>query len=165
MNRSFSKIRHIQEANKRIEKRFLTENKTKEEKKPEEPKQTQTLQSKVNAIVDKLSDSEKEELKTTLDKLGIEPDSSLKQVVQIVNDSTPQEKGEMDEEEKSTKEKVADTLAGLGSALAASHLVPIIPVAIGQAADIGFGGGLAVSLGTSLILLSLAKALGHKSKD
>ena len=164
MNRSFSKIRHIQEANERIEKRFLNENKTKEEK-PETPNPMQTLQNKADAIVSKLSDAEKEELKQTLDRLGIEPDSTLKQVVQIVNKATPEEKGEMGEAEKSPKEKVADTLAGLGSGLAASHLVPIIPLAIGRAADIGFAGGMAVSLGTAFILLSLAKALGHRFKD
>jgi len=118
------------------------------------------IQHHLDKVVNQLSDEQVQELKQELGNLGITSHSSTKQVLNAINHEEAVQQSDMDEEMK--KEKVADILSNVGSGLMTSLLVPLIPVAIGHAMNIGFAGGLAVHIATAGLLLHLAKALGKK---
>lgn len=109
--------------------------------------------------IENLTPEQINQLKSELEHLGVTPDSSVKDVTNNIESSL----NEDEEEEGSTvKEKVADVLSDVGSALMKSLLVPIIPVVVGSTTGIGFAGGFAVTTLTAGALIGLAKALGKK---
>ena len=117
------------------------------------------IQNYVDNIVNQLSDEQVQQLQQELDIMGITSQSSVKDVINVVKQEDTMQ-SDMDEGMK--KEKVADLLSTIGSGLVTSTLVPLIPLAIGHAMNIGFTGGLAVHFATAGLLIHLAKALGKK---
>jgi hypothetical protein len=117
------------------------------------------IQNNVDDMVSQLSDEQVYELQQQLANMGITPQSSVKHVINVVK-TEDEIQSDMDENMK--KEKVADLLSTVGSGLVTSTLVPLIPLALGHAMNIGFSGGLAVHLATAGLLIALAKALGKK---
>ena len=117
------------------------------------------IQNYVDNIVNQLSDEQVQQLQQELDSMGITSQSSVKDVINVVKQEDAMQ-SDMDEGMK--KEKVADLLSTIGSGLVTSTLVPLIPLAIGHAMNIGFTGGLAVHFATAGLLIHLAKALGKK---
>ena len=117
------------------------------------------LQNYVDNMVSQLSDEQVQQLQQELDSMGITSHSSIKDVINVVKQEDTMQ-SDMDEVMK--KEKVADLLSNIGSGLVTSTLVPLIPLAIGHAMNIGFAGGLAVHFATAGLLIHLAKALGKK---
>jgi len=117
------------------------------------------IQNYVDNIVNQLSDEQVQQLQQELDIMGITSQSSVKDVINVVKQEDAMQ-SDMDEGMK--KEKVADLLSTIGSGLVTSTLVPLIPLAIGHAMNIGFAGGLAVHFATAGLLIHLAKALGKK---
>ena len=121
---------------------------------------TPKIQHHVNNLVNNLSDEEVQQLMQQLSAVGITPESSSKHIMNVVKSEDAGVQQDMAEDMK--KEKVADILDNVASGLAASLLVPIIPVAIGHAMNIGFGGGLAIHAAATALLFALAKALGKR---
>jgi hypothetical protein len=113
-------------------------------------------------MVDRLSDEQVHQLQQELESMGVSPNSSIKDVIGVIKQ---EESMEMDMDEETKKQKVADTLSTIGSGLVTSTLVPLIPLAIGHAMNIGFSGGLVVHFATAGLLISLAKALGKKENS
>ena len=117
------------------------------------------IQHYVDNMVDQLSDEQVQQLQQELDSMGITSQSSVKDVINVVKQ---EESSELEMDENMKKEKVADLLSTIGSGLVTSTLVPLIPLALGHAMNIGFVGGLAVHFATAGLLIHLAKALGKK---
>ena len=117
------------------------------------------IQHYVDNMVDQLSDEQVQQLQQELGNMGITSHSSIKDVINVVKQ---EESSELEMDENMKKEKVADLLSTIGSGLVTSTLVPLIPLAIGHAMNIGFAGGLAVHFATAGLLIHLAKALGKK---
>lgn len=115
--------------------------------------------------IENLTPEQINQLKSELEHLGVTPDSSVKDVTNNIKDITNNIESSLNEDEEeegsTTKEKVADALSDVGSALMKSLLVPIIPVAIGST-GIGFAGGLAITMLTAGALIGLARALDKK---
>jgi hypothetical protein len=120
------------------------------------------IQHYVDNMVDRLSDEQVHQLQQELESMGVSPNSSIKDVIGVIKQ---EESMEMDMDEETKKQKVADTLSTIGSGLVTSTLVPLIPLAIGHAMNIGFSGGLVVHFATAGLLISLAKALGKKENS
>lgn len=116
--------------------------------------------------IENLTPEQINQLKSELEHLGVTPDSSVKDVTNNIKDITNNIESSLNEDEEeegsTVKEKVADVLSDVGSALMKSLLVPIIPVVVGSTTGIGFAGGFAVTTLTAGALIGLAKALGKK---
>ena len=117
------------------------------------------IEHHLDNMVSQLSDEQVQQLQQELDSMGITSHSSIKDVINVVKQEDTME---LDMNEVMKKEKVADLLSNIGSGLVTSTLVPLIPLAIGHAMNIGFAGGLAVHFATAGLLIHLAKALGKK---
>ena len=113
---------------------------------------------KLDQILSKLSPEKLEKMSNELKQLGITPETSNNKIVDKVEDI---EDKTIDENEKSTKEKVASVLSGIGTGLIGSLLVPLIPVAIGSVVG-SVGVGFAATAGAAALLKGLAKALDKK---
>ena len=113
---------------------------------------------KLDQILSKLSPEKLEKMSNELKQLGITPETSNSKIVDKVEDI---EDKTIDENEKSTKEKVASVLSGIGTGLIGSLLVPLIPVAIGSVVG-SVGVGFAATAGAAALLKGLAKALDKK---
>ena len=114
---------------------------------------------KLDQILSKLSPEKLEKMSNELKQLGITPETSNNKIVDKVEDI---EDKTIDENEKSTKEKVASVLSGIGTGLIGSLLVPLIPVAIGSVVG-SVGAGFAATAGAAALLKGLAKALDKKT--
>ena len=116
--------------------------------------------------IENLTPEQINQLKSELEHLGVTPDSSVKDVANNIKDITNNIESSLNEDEEeggsTTKEKVADVLSDVGSALMKSLLVPFIPVIIGNTTGVGFAGGFAITTLTAGALIGLAKALGKK---
>ena len=102
------------------------------------------------------------ELQQELDTMGITAHTGVKQAMAIVKQ---EEAIQSDMDEAMKKQKAAELLSDIGSGLMASTLVPLIPLAIGHAMNIGFSGGLAVHFATAGLLLSLAEVIRKKQSN
>ena len=114
---------------------------------------------KLDQILSKLPPEKLEKMSNELKQLGITPETSNSKIVDKVEDI---EDKTIDENEKSTKEKVASVLSGIGTGLIGSLLVPIIPVAIGSVVG-SVGAGFTATAGAAALLKGLAKALDKKT--
>jgi hypothetical protein len=119
------------------------------------------VQHHVDNMVNNLSDEQVHELLQQLNSVGITPNTSVKHAVNVVKNQEAMEM-QQDMDENAKKQKAAELLSNIGSGLVGSTLVPIIPLALGHALNIGFAGGLAVHIATAGLLIALAKALGKK---
>jgi len=117
------------------------------------------IEHHLDNIVDQMSDEQVQQLQQELDTMGITAHTGVKEAMAIVKQ---EESIQSDMDETMKKQKAAEILSDIGSGLMASTLVPLIPLAIGHAMNIGFAGGLAVHFATAGLLLHLAKALGKK---
>jgi hypothetical protein len=117
------------------------------------------IEHHLDKVVNQLSDEQVHQLQQELDNMGITSHTPIKHAMNIVKQEDSIE-SEMDEDMK--KEKAAEILSDIGSGLVTSTLVPLIPLGIGHALNIGFGGGLAVHFAVAGLLIGLAKALGKK---
>lgn len=123
------------------------------------------FQNSINKIVDSLSDEEKEQLRSTLESLGISASSSAEEVHSVV--SAPKEEepvSELGEDDgqidpvKKFKNKVADVLHSVGAGNVAAW--GGVPAAIAIGATIGsVATGFAISWGATAVLMGLAKAM------
>ena len=110
-------------------------------------------------MVDQMSDEQIQQLQQELDTMGITAHTGVKEAMAIVKQ---EESIQSDMDEAMKKQKAAEILSDIGSGLMASTLVPLIPLAIGHAMNIGFAGGLAVHFATAGLLLTLAKVIRKK---
>jgi len=117
------------------------------------------IEHHLNNMVDQMSDEQVQQLQQELDTMGITAHTGVKQAMSIVKQ---EESIQSDMDEDMKKQKAAEILSNIGSGLMTSTLVPLIPLAIGHAMNIGFAGGLAVHFATAGLLIHLAKALGKK---
>jgi hypothetical protein len=124
-----------------------------------ETQESTKIEHHLDNVVNQLSDEEVHQLQQQLADIGITPETSVKQAVDIVKQG---DNMETDMNEDMKKQKAADILSNIGTGLVASTLVPLIPLGIGHALNIGFGGGLAIHLAVAGLLIGLAKALGKK---
>jgi hypothetical protein len=129
------------------------------------------VEMKIEDIYSQLSDEEKEELKNTLEDLGIDEYSSAKEVHSKIEDMAGDDvvNGEMSEDEdKNPRKTAAKILHAIGAANIAAW--GGIPAAIGiGSALIGTVGapmvaGFAISWGVTGLLMGLAKLI-HKDSD
>ncbi len=109
-----------------------------------------SLESKLN----NLSPEQIQQLKSELAQLGVTAETPVEDVAQDIE-------SEMNEAEGNDKQKIADTLDGIGTGLIGSLLVPLIPVAIGST-GIGVAAGFGITLATAGLLKGLAQALKNK---
>jgi hypothetical protein len=174
MNKSFSKIRHIQEANMKLEKRLISEKRNRTSPLLEEKSMEREAEMKVEKLVDR-ADVE-QELENILANLSDEEKENLMQLAnmspmeihnQIENEIENQEHNvdvdsEMSESvNKTEKEKIADIMNGI----AQSNIAAFggVPLAIALGGVFGtFAGGLAISWGATAVLYGLAKLLSEK---
>ena len=117
------------------------------------------IEHHLDNIVDQMSDEQIQQLQQELDTMGITAHTGVKQAMAIVKQ---EEAIQSDMDEAMKKQKAAELLSDIGSGLMASTLVPLIPLAIGHAMNIGFAGGLAVHFATAGLLLSLADVIRKK---
>ena len=117
------------------------------------------IEHHLDNIVDQMSDEQIQQLQQELDTMGITAHTGVKQAMAIVKQ---EEAIQSDMDEAMKKQKAAELLSDIGSGLMASTLVPLIPLAIGHAMNIGFAGGLAVHFATAGLLLSLAEVIRKK---
>jgi hypothetical protein len=117
------------------------------------------IEHHLNNMVDQMSDEQVQQLQQELDTMGITAHTGVKQAMSIVKQ---EESIQSDMDEAMKKQKAAEILSDIGSGLMASTLVPLIPLAIGHAMNIGFSGGLAVHFATAGLLLSLADVIRKK---
>ena len=117
------------------------------------------IEHHLNNMVDQMSDEQVQQLQQELDTMGITAHTGVKQAMSIVKQ---EESIQSDMDETMKKQKAAEILSDIGSGLMASTLVPLIPLAIGHAMNIGFSGGLAVHFATAGLLLSLADVIRKK---
>ena len=117
------------------------------------------IEHHLDNMVDQMSDEQIEQLQQELDTMGITAHTGVKQAMSIVKQ---EEAIQSDMDEAMKKQKAAEILSDIGSGLMASTLVPLIPLAIGHAMNIGFAGGLAVHFATAGLLLTLAKVIRKK---
>lgn len=125
------------------------------------------VEIKIEDIYSNFSDRDKEKLKNVLDNLGIDENSSPKEVHDAIQDKIETEVGGEIGENESARNKVADVLHAIGAGnIAAWGGVPAA-IAIGGllAGTVGapFAAGLAVSWGTTALLMGLAKLLKDDS--
>lgn len=128
------------------------------------------VEMKIEDIYSQLSDEEKEELKNTLEDLGIDEYSSAKEVHSKIEDAAGDDvvNGEMSEEDESPRKKAAQILHLIGAGnIAAWGGVPAA-IAIG-ASLVGtvaspMVAGFAISWGVTTLLMGLAKLI-HKDSD
>ncbi len=109
-----------------------------------------SLESKLN----NLSPEQIQQLKSELTQLGVTAETPVEDVAQDIE-------SEMNEAEGNDKQKIANTLDGIGTGLIGSLLVPLIPVAIGST-GIGVAAGFGITLATAGLLKGLAQALKNK---
>jgi len=117
------------------------------------------IEHHLDNIVDQMSDEQVQQLQQELDTMGITAHTGVKEAMAIVKQ---EESIQSDMDETMKKQKAAEILSDIGSGLMASTLVPLIPLAIGHAMNIGFAGGLAVHFATAGLLLSLAEVIRKK---
>lgn len=129
------------------------------------------VEMKIEDIYSQLSDEEKEELKTTLEDLGIDEYSSAKEVHSKIEDMVGDDilNGEISEDEdENPRKKTAKILHTIGAGnISAWGGVPVA-IAIGGAL-VGtvaspMVAGFAISWGVTGLLMGLAKLL-HKDSD
>ena len=120
------------------------------------------IEHHLNNMVDQMSDEQVQQLQQELDTMGITAHTGVKQAMSIVKQ---EESIQSDMDEDMKKQKAAEILSDIGSGLMASTLVPLIPLAIGHAMNIGFAGGLAVHFATAGLLLSLAEVIRKKQSN
>ncbi len=121
------------------------------------------IEHHIENMISQLSDEEVHELLQQLQSVGITPNTTVKQAVNVVR--REEQDNEMDMDENMKRRKAAEILSSIGTGLVGSTLVPLIPLGIGNAMNIGFTGGLAVHLGVAFLLIGLAKALGRKENS
>ncbi len=121
------------------------------------------IEHHIENMISQLSDEEVHELLQQLESVGITPNTTVKQAVNVVR--REEDNNEMDMDENMKRRKAAEILSSIGTGLVGSTLVPLIPLGIGNAMNIGFTGGLAVHLGVAFLLVGLAKALGRKENS
>ena len=114
---------------------------------------------KLEQAVEKLTPEQIAQLKKELANLGVTASSSIKDVA---NKIEPKIEEALNEAEGDIKQKVASALSTIGGSVMKSLLIPIVPAIIGNATDIGFAGGLGVTLLTAGALIGLAKLLGEE---
>ena len=116
---------------------------------------------KIESAINKLSDEEKTQLSAQLEKLGITPNSSIKDVANKIEDKINEA---LLEAEGDPKEKAASVLQNIGGALVTQNFIPILSLIIGQAINPSspFLTGVGLTLGVGGALIGLAKALGSK---
>lgn len=129
----------------------------------EEPK----IQMKIEDIYSNFSDEDKAELQMVLDDLNIDENSSAKEVHDAIeNEVGTKISGEIGENQ-TTKNKVADILHAIGAGNIANWGGVPAAIAIGGllVGTVGapFAAGLAVSWGTTALLMGLAKLLKDDS--
>jgi hypothetical protein len=111
-----------------------------------------TVEDKLEATVNKLSDSQKDQLRAELAKIGVTVDSKIEDVANKLDESLFEGEGD-------TKQKVANALSTVGGTLMKSLLVPIIPLAIGST-GVGVATGFAITAAVAGGIIGLAKLLG-----
>jgi hypothetical protein len=112
----------------------------------------------IEAALDKLTDEQKDQLKSLLAKKGITADSEVKDVVTKIDESLFEAEGDV-------KQQVASVLSDIGGGLMKSMLVPLIPLVVGKVTGTGFGGGLAITAGVAGALIAIAKMLGAEKTN
>lgn len=152
----------------RIVKRVIKENQDEKiANKVEDVINQPKVEMKIEKIYSNLSDEDKMRLKMVLDNLGIDENSSAKDVHDTLeSEVNTEDVGEIGENE-STRNKVADVLHGIGAGnIAAWGGVPAA-IAIGGllAGTVGapMVAGFAISWGTTALLMGLAKLLKNDS--
>lgn len=120
---------------------------------------TTKIEHHLDNMVNQMSDEQIQQLQQELESMGITSHTGIRHAIEIVKQEESME-SEMDENMK--KAKAAEILSNIGTGLVASTLVPLIPLGIGHALNIGFSGGLAVHFAVAGLLVGLAKALGKK---
>jgi len=116
------------------------------------------VEQPLEAKLDKLSPEQIQQLQAELTKLGITANTSVEDAAQKIE-------GPLSEAEGDDKQKLAKALSSIGTGLIGSMLVPLIPLAVGQATGLGMGAGLGITFAAGGLLVGLAKALGHKESD
>jgi hypothetical protein len=117
------------------------------------------IEHHLDNMVDQMSDEQIQQLQQELDTMGITSHTGVKQAMSIVKQ---EEAIQSDMDEAMKKQKAAEILSSIGTGLIGSTLVPLIPLAIGNAMNIGFAGGLAVHFATAGLLIALAKVIRKK---
>ena len=173
MNKSYSKLRHIQEVNQKLENRLLTEKRKslsslnennsneriishKIENLVEKPKVEQKLES----ILANLSDEEKQSIMQLANMSPMEIHNQVEDEMETETTDQEMEMGEQDNENK--QRKLSKTLDNIAQAnISAWGGVPLA-IAIGGAIGT-VAGGLAISWGATALLYGLAKLLSEKN--
>jgi hypothetical protein len=101
-----------------------------------------------------LSPEQIEQLQAELSQLGVTAETPVEDIAQDIEN-------EINEAEGDNKQKLANTLDGIGTGLIGTLLVPFIPVAIGST-GIGVAAGFGITLAAASLLKGLAKALKNK---
>jgi hypothetical protein len=112
------------------------------------------VENSLESKLDNLSPEQIEQLKSELAQLGVTAETPVEDVAQDIE-------SEMNEAEGDDKQKLANTLDGIGTGLLGSLLVPLIPVAIGST-GIGVAAGFGITLAAAGLLKGLAQALKNK---
>ncbi len=112
------------------------------------------VENSITSKLDSLSPEQIQQLNSELTKLGVTADASVDNIAKGIE-------SKINEVEGDEKQKIADTLDGIGTGLIGSLLVPLIPVAIGST-GIGVAAGFGITLATAGLLKGLAQALKNK---
>jgi len=122
-----------------------------------------SVQNKIDNMLTRLSEDQIEEIKDTLDELGIDENTSAEEVVSMVNDDAVSDDLDMDSElsEEDEKENMKHKVAKVLNAIGAGNIATWggVPTAIAIGAFTGFPMGVAISIGVSALLCGLAKAI------
>ena len=112
------------------------------------------VENSLESKLDNLSPDQIQQLKSELAQLGVTAETPVETIAQDIE-------SEMNEAEGDDKQKLANTLDGIGTGLLGSLLVPLIPVAIGST-GIGVAAGFGITLAAAGLLKGLAQALKNK---
>jgi hypothetical protein len=112
------------------------------------------VENSLESKLDNLSPEQIQQLKSELAQLGVTAETPVETIAQDIE-------SEMNEAEGNDKQKLANTLDGIGTGLLGSLLVPLIPVAIGST-GIGVAAGFGITLAAAGLLKGLAQALKNK---
>jgi ribosomal protein S13 len=112
------------------------------------------VENSLESKLDNLSPEQIQQLKSELAQLGVTAETPVETIAQDIE-------SEMNEAEGDDKQKLANTLDGIGTGLLGSLLVPLIPVAIGST-GIGVAAGFGITLAAAGLLKGLAQALKNK---
>lgn len=112
------------------------------------------VENSLKSKLDSLSPNQINQLKSELAQLGVTAETSVENIAQDIE-------SEINEVEGDKKQKLAQTLDGIGTGLIGSLLVPFIPVAIGST-GVGVAAGFGITLAAAGLLKGLAQALKNK---